>query len=60
MSSIINEGIRAILNPFIFFYKKILHTQKSIKSIKSTKKHKEHKKYKNVKQVIFFLLDVFT
>ena len=25
----VNEGIRAILNPFIFFYKKISHAQKA-------------------------------
>ena len=28
-SSIVNEGIRAILNLFFFFYKKISHAQKA-------------------------------
>ena len=32
ISSIINEGIRAILNLFIFFYKKISHAQKAQKA----------------------------
>ena len=34
LSSIVNEVIRVILNLFVFFYEKILHTQKSIKSTK--------------------------
>ena len=46
-SSIINEGIRAILNPpLFFFYKKISHAHKTIKIIKSTYKHKKHKTHK--------------
>ena len=37
-SSNINEIIRAVLNPVLFFYEKILYAQKAIKS---TKKHKK-------------------
>ena len=29
LSSIVNEGIRALLNFFIFFYKKFSHAQKA-------------------------------
>ena len=38
---------------FIFFYEKILHSQKS------TKKHKKAQKAQNAKQATFFLLDNF-
>ena len=34
---------------FIFFYKKILHTQKAPKTIKSTKKHKKAQKCNQIK-----------
>ena len=34
VSSIVNEGIRAILKLFIFFYKKISHKQKAEKAQK--------------------------
>ena len=37
MSSIVNEGIGAILNLFIFFYKKISHSQKAQKAQKLQK-----------------------
>ena len=36
--SMVNEGIRTILNLFIFFYEKISHTQKNIKRIQANKK----------------------
>ena len=54
-SSIVNEGIRAILNLFFIFNKKISHAQKAqstktTKSIKSTKTYKNHKKPKNYKK----------
>ena len=56
-SSIVNQGIRPILN--LFFYEKISHAQKSIKNIKniqsikttkSVKKHKKRKKRKKLKK----------
>ena len=46
VSSIVIKGIRALLNRFIFFYKKISHAQKAQKA-------------QNVKQATFLLLDVF-
>ena len=52
ISSNINEAIRAILNLFIFFYKKIPHTQKAQKAQKARnyKKHKKRKKRKKRKK----------
>ena len=41
ISSNINEVIRAILNPFFFFYKKISHTQKAQNAFKRIKTKKE-------------------
>ena len=35
LCSIVNEGIRAILNLFIFFYKKISHAQEAQKAQKA-------------------------
>ena len=48
ISSIVNEGIRVMLNLFIylfFFYKKISHAQKAQKVQKAQKayKHRKHK-----------------
>ena len=43
---IVNEGIRAILNLLIFFYKKISHTQKAEKAQKVQKAQKAHKAQK--------------
>ena len=41
ISSVVNEGIRAILNLFIFFfYKKIPHEQKAQNAYKQTKTKK--------------------
>ena len=59
LNSIVNKGIRAILNLCIFFYKKISHAcKKSTKSIKSIKIIKSTKSTK-LKQTTFLLLDVF-
>ena len=41
VSSILNEGIRTILNLFFFFYEKISHVQKNTKSIKANKNKKD-------------------
>ena len=41
-SIIVNEGIRALLNLFIFFYKKISHAQKAQNTYKRTKTKKQH------------------
>ena len=46
VSSIVNEGIRAILNLFIFFYKKISHAQKAQKAQKLQKVQKAQKAHK--------------
>ena len=43
-SSIVNEGIKTILNLFLFFYEKISHT------LRAQKKHKKHKNYKKRKK----------
>ena len=43
MSSNVNEGIRAILNLFIFFFTRRFHTHKKHKRHKKYKKHKKHK-----------------
>ena len=40
ISSNVNEGIRAILNLFIFFYKKISHAQKAQKAQKAQNANK--------------------
>ena len=40
ISRLVNEGMRAILNLFIFFYKEISYTQKSIKRIQANKNEK--------------------
>ena len=45
-SSNINEVIRVILNLFIFFYKKISHTQKAQKVQKAQKAQKLQKAQK--------------
>ena len=51
-SSIVNEGIRALLNLFTFFLQEDFTCTKSTKSIKSTKSTER-------KQATFLLLDVF-
>ena len=70
-SSIVNEGIRVVLNLFIFFFTKRFHRlkkHKKHKKHKNYKKHKNHKKHKKLKkhqkstkrkQATFFTLDVF-
>ena len=40
-SSIVNEGIRAILNLFIIFFTRRFHTTKSLKSIQANKNKKD-------------------
>ena len=57
-SSNVNEAIKTILNFFVFFYEKILHTQKSIKSIKNTKSIKIAKTQTS-EQATLLPLDVF-
>ena len=42
-SSNVNEVIRAVLNVFIFFYKKILHASKAPKAPKSITRTKSTK-----------------
>ena len=42
-SSNVNEAIKAISNLFIFFYEKVLHTQKAQKAEKA-QRHKQAKK----------------
>ena len=43
-SSLIDEVIRAVLDPLIFFYKKILHTPKTPKAQKALKTQKAQKR----------------
>ena len=42
VSSMVNEGIRALLNFIIFFYKKISHAQKAQNVYKQTKTKKSN------------------
>ena len=49
LSSIVNEGIRAILNLFIYFFF-LRDDFTRTKSTKSTKTYKKHKKPKNYKK----------
>ena len=46
VSNIVDEGIRATLNLFFFFFKKRFHTHKKHKKHKKNKKPKKHKKHK--------------
>ena len=53
LSSNINEVIRAVLNPLLFFYEKILHSPKHQKHKKalnaSTAQKKKHQKHRSTK-----------
>ena len=46
LSSNINEVIRAVLNPLLFFYEKILHSPKHQKHKKALNASTAHKKKK--------------
>ena len=50
LSSIVNEGIRAILNHFIIFFTRRFHIDKRHKMHKNYKKHKKPKNYKKYKK----------
>ena len=59
MSSNINEVIRAVLNPLLLFYKKILHAPKAPKTPKAQKnkngtkqKHKNANKWTKIKNAL--------
>ena len=64
VSSIVNEGIRAILNLFFFFCKRRFHKQKKCKTHASEQKQKRqhffaHKKTSNMRKVACSLICVF-